>query len=66
MDGLRNVYCNDKSTAANSVTSTPPLNAARAPSDKIEDTHSINNKSLSIRVNPQELVENNDSQLAYG
>ncbi|CDW84488.1 myb-like dna-binding shaqkyf class family protein [Stylonychia lemnae] len=62
---LRNVYSNDKSTAANSVTSTPPLQAARAPSDKNEDTLNNNNKSLSIRV-PQDLGENNDSQLAYG
>jgi hypothetical protein len=64
--GLRNVYSNDKSTsAASSVTSTPPLLAVRAPTEKLEDQMNINNKSLSIRV-PQDLGESNDSQLAYG
>lgn len=49
--GQRNVYLNDKSTSASSsVTSTPPLQAVRAPTEKIEESLNINSKSLSIRV----------------
>jgi hypothetical protein len=57
----------DKSTSAvSSVTSTPPLLAARAPNDKMDEKLGMSSKSLSIRV-PQEIVhedEKDESTLA--
>ena len=64
--GLRKVYSTEKSTSASrSVLSSPPLEAAKTPDEKLEDSLNINNKSLSIRV-PQDLGETNESQIKYG
>lgn len=43
--GISKLSSTDKSTsAASSVTSTPPLIAVRAPNEKLEDKLSLNNK----------------------
>ena len=55
----------DKSTSAvSSVTSTPPLLAARAPNEKKDDMLTLSNKSLSIRVT-QEICHEDEEENAF-